>query len=32
LCRFRSVCQDSAAAGEPDWPVLAIAGDGEEGS
>ncbi|HEX4493039.1 MAG TPA: PD-(D/E)XK nuclease family protein [Acidimicrobiia bacterium] len=31
-CRFRSVCVDSAAAGEPDWPVLALAGDndGEE--
>jgi hypothetical protein len=25
-CRFRSVCVDSAAPGEPDWPVLAIAG------
>ena len=29
-CRFRSICADSAAAGEPDWPVLAIAGDDEE--
>ena len=24
-CRFRSICVDSAAVGEPDWPVLAIA-------
>jgi PD-(D/E)XK nuclease superfamily protein len=26
-CRFRSICADSAAAGVPDWPVLALAGD-----
>jgi hypothetical protein len=25
-CRFRSVCPDSAAAGEPGWPVLALGG------
>jgi hypothetical protein len=29
-CRYRSICVDSAAPGEPDWPVLAIAGAIEE--
>jgi hypothetical protein len=24
-CRFRSICPDSAAPGEPGWPVLALA-------
>jgi hypothetical protein len=24
-CRFRSICTDSAAVGEPGWPVLALA-------
>ena len=25
-CRFRSICTDSAAAGEPGWPILAMEG------
>src|SRR5262249_34416872 len=28
-CRYRSICRDSAAPGEPSWPVLAAAGDTE---
>ena len=26
-CRYRSICRDSAAPGEPSWPVLATGGD-----
>ncbi len=29
-CRFRSICPDSAAPGEPGWPVLALASDANE--
>ena len=28
-CRFRSNCRDSAARGEPGWPVLALGGTGD---
>jgi hypothetical protein len=27
-CRYRSICADSASPGAPDWPVLAMTGDG----
>ena len=26
-CRYRSICRDSAARGEPAWPVLALSND-----
>ena len=26
-CRYRSICRDSAAPGEPAWPVLSAADD-----
>jgi len=29
-CRYRSICRDSAAPGEPAWPVLSTAPGGDE--
>jgi hypothetical protein len=29
-CRFRSICRDSAAVGEPSWPALAVPIDADD--
>jgi RecB family exonuclease len=29
-CRYRSICRDSAAPGEPSWPVLSVTSPGED--